>query len=127
MARIANYRGRSDEAARLVRRIREREGEDGFGWTPGDSVLLEGLELAVTGSDEGGWAAHAKKAAEMELEHEDRLELLECQAIAALASDRQAAARSLYEQAARLARENQSLMSGRVLRNYARHFGTAAA
>jgi serine/threonine protein kinase/tetratricopeptide (TPR) repeat protein len=131
LARIEAYRGQDEEAARLVRSIRARmaaAGGDqaGVGWGPGDEVVLEALELATSGADEARWAVHAAQAAAIELQHEDRLELLECRATAALRAGRTEHGRALYAQAAELARESQNLMSGRVLRNYARRFGTAA-
>lgn len=132
VARIAAYRGEYEEAARLVRSIRARQaaaaGHEtaGVGWGPGDDVLLEALELATSGADETRWAAHAAQAAAIELQHEDRLELLECRATAALREGRIEQGRALYVEAVELARQNQNLMSGRVLRNYARRFGTAA-
>jgi eukaryotic-like serine/threonine-protein kinase len=132
LARIAAYRGHYDDAARLARSIRARQsmtaGQESahVGWSPGDDVVLEALELATSGADETHWAAHAARAAAMELPHEDRLELLELRASAAMRSGAAAQARALYEEAVKLATESHNLMSGRVLRNYARRFGSAA-
>jgi eukaryotic-like serine/threonine-protein kinase len=131
MARIAYYRGDCEEAARLVRSLRDRlaaaPGDaQGVGWGPGDDALLEGLELATSGGDEARWAAHAARAAAMELQHEDRLELLECRAVAAERTGRREQAQALYAEAIKLASESQNLMSGRVLRDHARRAGAAA-
>ena len=61
-----------------------------------------------------------------ELQHDERLELIECRAIAALRAQRGERARALYGEALELACESQNLMSGRVLRNYGRRFGADA-
>jgi len=132
-ARIANYREDREKAARLVRSVRARQsaaqaaGADlGEGWGPGEELLLEATELATSGADEARWEALAERVAATELQHRDRLELLECRATAALREQRREQAQVLYAEALKLACENQNLISGRVLRNYARCFGAAA-
>jgi tetratricopeptide (TPR) repeat protein len=132
MARIEAYRSRYDEAARLVRSIRALQarcaGQEAttVGWGPAEHVMLEALELATSGADDSAWAAHAARAAAVDLQPEDRLELLEFRATAALRSGRTAQARTLYAELVALARQHRNLMSGRVLRDHAGRFGSAA-
>jgi tetratricopeptide (TPR) repeat protein len=131
MARIAYYRGDAEEAARLVHSLRGRlssiagDGQ-GVGWGPADDLMLEGLELATSDGDDARWAAHAARAAGMELQHEDRLELLECRAVAAERRGRREHAKALYAEAVKLARESQNLLSARVLRDHARRAAAEA-
>ncbi|MDH5676210.1 MAG: protein kinase [Myxococcales bacterium] len=133
VARIANYRGHRDEVARIVEDLRELQRTCAppsaldAGWGAGETAFLDALELCVSDADEGAWAQLEERIAGLELEPEERLELLECQAMAALAAGREDRGRELYEQAAELARQSQDLLSGRVLRNYARLFGEAGA
>jgi hypothetical protein len=133
MARIEAYRSRYDEAARLVRSIRALQvrgtGQETttVGWGPAEHLMLEALELVTTsGADESSWAPHAARVAAADLQPEDRLELLEFRATAALRSGRTEQARALYGELVALARQHRNLMSGRVLRDHAGRFGSAA-
>ena len=131
MARIAYYRDDREPVERLARKVRERQaaaataGVDQVeGWTAGTELLLEALELATAGADEARWEAHAERAAGTDLQFEERLELLELRALAALRARHSEHGKLLYARALALAGEQQHLISGRVLRNYARRFGS---
>jgi serine/threonine protein kinase/tetratricopeptide (TPR) repeat protein len=132
-ARISNYRDEPEEAVRLAGSIRARQAaaaaagvDPGEGWGLNADLLLEAIELATSVTAHGveaRWNAHAERVAAAELQPEDRLELLECRAVATLREGRNEPAQALYAEALRLACESQNLVSGRVLRNYARCFG----
>ena len=132
LARIELYRGEIDKARSLVQSIEARlsapraEGADEVDFLPPDQALFEMAQLATRDSSELEWGALLVRAASVELQPSEEVELYEMRALAAHRQGRDEESRRSFQRAIEISREKPNLLSERVMRKYTSLFAAQA-
>ncbi|XXX81483.1 protein kinase [Sorangium sp. So ce134] len=115
-ARLRLYRGDEAGARGIVLRLRAAQEEAGCeALKPSEDVLCAMIELATRDDDRAAWAALEERSARFSVGQE-RIEVLEARALAALRRGRHADARAQLERALAAASTIPTVMGGRLRR-----------
>jgi tetratricopeptide (TPR) repeat protein len=131
LARVALYRADLAAAGRWVADIRGRlasetqRGSD-LQFSTSELVLLEMVELALRDYDAPAWDTFLARAAAVDLQPMEEVEVLECRALCALRHGQREEAVKHFEAALRVSAEKPNLLSERVARRFRECLGHAA-
>ena len=120
LGRIALYEDDLTEVRRYAKNVRERSaralaaGESDAELEPGQSTMLEMLELGARGATLSEWQDLLERSRSVELQPMEEVELLERAALSALGLGEYEQGRSLYEQARAISEQKPNLISERV-------------
>jgi hypothetical protein len=101
------------------------EGADEVDFLPPDQALFEMAQLATRDSSELEWSALLVRAASVELQPSEEVELYEMRALSAHRQGRDEESRRSFERAIEISREKPNLLSERVVRRFATLFAPA--